>query len=163
MNNLLFECRNLAVENCDVSLIASPPTVAYPGVYEQADGNMWREWVYTIPGIINENKILTRLNGCSAGVNSFTIDYLGNIYDCQLKQSRQQLPTFQEFMRCAYDLFVDGQIMLRNSTIDWNKFYKVICSEFCPVVSSINDLDSYILLWGNGAVDRVMKETEEAN
>lgn len=162
MQDLVYDCNRICKENCDIDLVGAPPTLAYPQNYHVAEGAAWGNWAVRIPGILNETKIIRRMEGCTAGIDSFTIDYTGQVYDCQLKASKGAMPTLQQFLHCAIPLYKNHLIKI-NGVFDWNKFYKVICSEYCPVVTTLNDLEHYILVWGNGAVDGVMNNEEDEN
>lgn len=150
MTDLRCECNEIANENCDILMVGNPPTLVRPGNYTKEDGIKWADWVpkLTIPEHLQ----------CSAGNSSFTIDYEGTIYDCPLKRNHQDcaILDFDTFLKHAIDLYIAGEIKQN----DWHDLYNIVLSQYCWANSSIDDLDSYIKIWGNGAVPFVLPEEE---
>ena len=144
MTNLHDECSKFADKYCDVRLVGGPPTLVRPGNYTQLDGQRWSAWWPSNP------KVLPNIR-CAAGVSSFTITYDGTIYDCPLKKNN---PThtyidYNTFLSHALELFIAGEIENNN----WHELYNVISAQYCWANGTINDLDSYIRVWGNKALD----------
>lgn len=144
MTDLHGICYDMAQENCDVQLIGAPPTLVRPGNYTKADGLLWTNWLPKTPLLLPFNM------GCSAGVSSFTITYDGTVYDCPLKKnnSTHSCIDYNTFLSHAINLFIAGEIENHN----WHELYNVVCTQYCWANSTLDNLDSYIKVWGNGAL-----------
>lgn len=144
MTDLHGQCYDIADINCDVQLVGAPPTLVRPGNYTKEDGQRWAYWVPKSPETLQPS------SGCTAGISSFTIDYNGTIYDCPLKinNSTHTCIDYQTFLQHAASLFVAGEIKNHN----WQQLYNIICLQYCWANSTIDNLDSYIKIWGNGAI-----------
>lgn len=143
-DGIAAECANYWREGCDFTMVGTSPTLVRPGNYTKEDGERWVQWLPDRPDTVPP------CDGCAAGVSSFTIDYQGNMYDCQLKKNRidsTQLD-FNTFLRHATDLYLNHEIVNNN----WQKLYQVILAQYCWANSTIDDLDSYIRIWGQGSL-----------
>lgn len=146
MNTIQATCNNYATEHCDVSLVGQSPTLERPGNYTKEDGIYWGLWTHGL----DFNECHTLPMGCAAGKTSWTIDYQGVIYDCPLKKNRiEPLIDFQTFYNYIKDNFLNYQIRPYYS---WYRIYRIIMANWCWATSSIEDLNSYIKVWCNGAI-----------
>lgn len=146
MSTVVNQCKTLNT-NCDIELVGSVPTLAVSGNYTQEDGRQLADSGLAID-LLNSLKLKDKY-GCSAGDNSFTIDCNNNVYDCLLKSNNsQQVITYQQFLHHAMPLFKQKKIV-RN---DWNIFYKYFLSNYCWNLYNENNIDNFILLWGNNGL-----------
>lgn len=141
MFNLYCRGDGLFLTEEDNKLGQQQITFEVPGNYTVAQGQALKRWEKYLK--LNTNQY----HSCAAGVDSKTIDYLGNLYDCHLLVNKEI--TLEE-LRTQFETTMDT-LVSNGEAIEQNrdKLFNVISSVYCW---GANDkrLDSYIRLLGNG-------------
>ena len=116
-------------------------TVEVPGNYTVEQGKCLKKWKNFFQ-IAPSQQV-----SCTAGIESKTIDYLGNLYDCHLLANKdltlEQLRT--NFENTLDTLIQNGEALEQ----DRDKLFNAISSIYCWGAANKN-LESYIRLLGNG-------------
>lgn len=128
------------------------PTMEVPGNYTKQDGINYNKWVYVARQYETYNEMFytSEYHRCLAGIESKTIDYQGNIYDCHLLVNRGiNLQTIRNDFENKMD-----QLVAQNEVIeqDRDKLFNAIMSIYCWATANNDMPESYIKLLGNGAL-----------
>ena len=139
-NQLSFESKGII----DVESISNlQPTIAHGFTYTKEDGEAYAKW--RLP--------FRRYNvTCSAGINSYTIDYLGNLYDCPLLKNRLDIDDQKFnliFENKVSELLAKQDISELN---DMNLLKHLVWSNYCSAIDTEKDIENYLRLFGNGAL-----------
>lgn len=150
-------CERHSKIGCDISLVGNAPTFERPGEWTPEDGRRWAEWHVHIP--------TDKIYNCSAGINSFTIIYTGQVYNCQMCSNYipELEPLYEnKSVELIYNrLFESKLITETNKEKLINAVSYVHCraqnniyNNTCPTeVGIIRDaLDTYFIMLGNGAL-----------
>ena len=144
--NSLYESYHSQTFICKLNNL---PTLEYPGNYTRQDGlnvRKWKKYLDLRPEAICN---------CSAGTQSKTMDYLGNVYDCHLLKNMPPINLelrHSDFNRKAQEL-INAHEIIPNTDINklWAQCNSIHCWSLCGNLIPI----SVIKLFGNGML---MKE-----
>lgn len=142
MTNLYFDTKKYFIRKDDCKIGITGITLEVPGNYTVTQGKAlvnWRDYFL----IVNERQPTS----CTAGTDSRTIDYLGNLYDCHLLANKTITP---EQFRNQFELTMNTLVQNGEAIEqDRDKLFNAVSSIYCWGATDKN-LESYIRLLGNG-------------
>lgn len=127
----------------NIDAIGAKPTIEVPGRYFGYDAENYRKWFGTI-------EVPKQTPHCMAGIDSFTIDCNGKLWDCQMRKNKDGYD--EKILRSNFDkrvsqLLKDNQITQTDKDMLFNAIMSVWCWASATDINTIDD--SYILLFGN--------------
>lgn len=159
MSALYDICERHSKIGCDISLIGNAPTFERPGEWTPEDGRRWAEWHVHIP--------TDKIYNCSAGIDSFTIIYTGQVYSCQMCNTLipELEPLYQnKDLNNIYDRLYQQHLITETNK---QKLYNAVSYVHCRAQNRILEntfvldflgdrdaLDTYFIMLGNGALSQ---------